>query len=315
MLPRRLRYPTAVADRDLYKMLGVERTASDQEIRKAYRRLARKLHPDVNPNDKKAEDLFKEASFAYDVLSDAEKRKLYDEFGEQGLAAGFDAGRAREYTQWREQAGRSPYSESFRSDDLEDLLSGLFGRGGRQRGPARGGDQSGEVWVDFMDAIHGGEVRVELDGRALRVRIPQGADDGTQIRLAGQGASGSQGAPSGDLYLQIHIRPHRFFTRDGDDLSLELPVSVGEAVRGASIEVPTPDGAVTLKVPARSRNGQKLRLRGKGVTSIGGKRRGDLYVVLRVELPDAKDPALDERVAELDPFYTTQDLRAHLRTP
>jgi curved DNA-binding protein len=305
-----------VADRDLYKILGVERTVSDQEIRKAYRRLARKHHPDVNPNDKKAEDRFKEASFAYEVLSDPAKRKLYDEFGEQGLSAGFDAEKAREYTQWREQAGRSPYSESFHSDvDLEDLLSGLFGRGARPRGPRRGSDQSGEVWVDFMDAIRGGEVRVELDGRTLRVRVPQGADNGTQIRLAGQGAEGSAGAPAGDLYLQIRIRPHRFFTRDGDDLSLELPVTVAEAVRGASIEVPTPDGPVSLKVPARSRNGQKLRLRGKGVTSLGSKRRGDLYVVLRVELPDARDPSLDERVAELDAYYTSRDLRAHLRTP
>ena len=306
-----------MAERDLYKILGVERTASDQEIRKAYRRMARKYHPDVNPNDKKAEDRFKEASFAYEVLSDDQKRKLYDEFGEQGLAAGFDPERARQYTQWREQAGRSPFSESFRSDvDLDDLLSGLFGRGARARGPARGEDTSGEVWVDFMDAIRGAEVRVELEGRgALRVRIPQGAADGTQIRLAGQGEGGTQGAPAGDLYLRIRIRPHRFFTREGDDLQLELPVTVGEAVRGASVEVPTPEGSVTLKIPARSRNGQKLRLRGKGVTSLGGKRRGDLYVTLRVELPDARDPSLDEKVAELDQFYTSRDPRAHLRTP
>ena len=309
-----------MADRDLYKILGVERSASDQEISKAYRRLARKHHPDVNPNDPKAEERFKEASYAYEVLSDAQKRKLYDEFGEEGVAAGFDPARARQYTQWREQAGRSPYSESFRTDvDLEDLLSGLFGgragRTGRPSGPARGEDTSGEVWVDFMDALRGAEVRVELEGRALRVRVPQGAADGTQIRLSGQGAGGSGGAPAGDLYLRIRIRPHRFFSRDADDLGLELPVSVSEAVRGASVEVPTPEGSVTLKIPARSRNGQKLRLRGKGVTSLGGKRRGDLYVTLRVELPDARDPGLDERVAELEQYYTTRDLRAHLRNP
>jgi curved DNA-binding protein len=309
-----------VAERDLYEILGVPRTASDQEISKAYRRLARKHHPDVNPNDPKAEERFKEASYAYEILSDAEKRKLYDEFGEQGVAAGFDAARARQYTQWREQAGRSPYSESFRTDvDLEDLLSGLFGgragRAGRPRGPARGEDASGEVWVDFMDAIRGGEVRVDVDGRTLRVRVPQGAAEGTQIRLSGQGEGGAGGGPSGDLYLRIRIRPHRFFTRDGDDLGLELPVSVSEAVRGASVEVPTPEGSVTLKIPPRSRNGQKLRLRGKGVTSVGGKRRGDFYVTLRVELPDARDPSLDERVAELEQYYTTRDLRAHLRDP
>jgi curved DNA-binding protein len=306
-----------VAERDLYKILGVERSASEQDIRKAYRRLARKHHPDVNPNDPKAEELFKEASYAYEILSDAQKRKLYDEFGEQGVAAGFDPERARQYTHWREQAGRSPYSESFRTDvDLEDLLSGLFGGGARRsRGPTRGEDASGEVWVDFMDAIRGAEVRVEVDGRTLRVRVPQGAAEGTQIRLSGQGEGGSGGAPAGDLYLRIRIRPHRFFTRDGDDLGLELPVSVSEAVRGSSVEVPTPEGSVTLKVPPRSRNGQKLRLRGKGVTSLGGKRRGDLYVTLRVELPDSRDPALDEHVAELDAYYSAPDLRAHLREP
>lgn len=308
-----------MAERDLYKILGVERSATNQEISKAYRRLARKHHPDVNPNDPKAEERFKEASFAYEILSDEQKRKLYDEFGEQGVAAGFDPERARQYTQWREQAGRSPYSESFRTDvDLEDLLSGIFGRAGRPgrpQGPMRGEDTSGEVWVDFMDAIRGAEVRVELDGRALRVRVPQGSAEGTQIRLSGQGEGGAGGAPAGDLYLRIRIRPHRFFTRDGDDLGLELPVSVSEAVRGASVEVPTPEGSVSLKIPPRSRAGQKLRLRGKGVTSLGGKRRGDLYVTLRVELPDARDPSLDERVAELDAFYTARDLRAHLKSP
>ena len=148
-----------------------------------------------------------------------------------------------------------------------------------------------------------------------RVRVPQGSAEGTQIRLSGQGEGGSGGAPAGDLYLRIRIRPHRFFTRDGDDLGLELPVSVSEAVRGASVEVPTPEGSVSLKIPPRSRAGQKLRLRGKGVTSLGGKRRGDLYVTLRVELPDARDPSLDERVAELDAFYTARDLRAHLKSP
>jgi curved DNA-binding protein len=303
-------------EKDLYAALGLTRSASADDIKKAYRKLARKHHPDVNPGNKRSEERFKEISEANDILSDPEKRKLYDEFGEQGVAAGFDPERARQYTQWREQAGRSPYSESFRADvDLEDLLAGLFGRGARARGPARGEDTSGEVWVDFMDAIRGAEVRVEVDGRTLRVRVPQGAAEGTKIRLSGQGEGGSRGAPSGDLYLQIRIRPHRFFTRDGDDLGLELPVSVSEAVRGASVEVPTPEGSVTLKIPQRSRNGQKLRLRGKGVTSLDGKRRGDLYVTLRVELPDARDPGLDERVAELDPFYTARDLRAHLRNP
>jgi len=297
-------------------MLGVERSSTDQEIRKAYRRLARKYHPDVNPNDPSAADRFKDASFAYDVLSDAKKRKLYDEFGEQGLNEGFDPERARQYQQWQQQTRQSPYHESFRMDgDLEELLSNMFGGGRRgARGPQRGADRSGEVSVDFLDAVRGAEVRLSLPGEgALRVKVPAGADEGTRIRLAGKGEPGLQGGPAGDLYLTVRLRPHRHFTREGSDLKLDLPVTLAEAVRGASIEVPTPDGTVTLKIPPRSPNGRKLRLRGKGVPGLGDKPRGDLYVTLQVQTPDASDARLDELASEIDAFYTQRDLRAHLR--
>jgi len=307
-----------VADKDFYELLGVERSASDQEIRKAYRKLARKYHPDVNPNDPTAEARFKDASFAYEVLSDAEKRKLYDEFGEQGLTDGFDADRARQYQQWQQQTRQSPFYESqFRQDgDLEELLRNMFGGGRAAAGPRRGADSSGEVTIDFLDAIRGGEVRVSTAGQsgALRIKIPEGTDDGSKIRLAGKGQPGAQGGPDGDLYLTIHVRPHPIYERDGRDLRIEVPVTVGEAIRGASIEVPTPHGNVSLKVPPRSRNGQRLRLRGKGVRVRGADAPGDLYVTLRVELPDSKEKRLEELASELEGFYADRDVRRELRS-
>lgn len=303
-----------MAKPDLYSILGVERSAADADIRKAYRRLARKLHPDVNPNNPSAESRFKDASYAYEVLGDPEKRRTYDEFGEEGLMPGFDPERARQHAQWRDPRQGSPFADSFGGGDinLEDLLSGVFGGGGRGRGPSKGSDQSGEVSIDFMDAVRGSEVRVELAGRTLRVKIPPGTEDSAQIRLAGQGETSRSGGPQGDLYLTVRVRPHRFFSREGNDLHLELPVTLSEAVAGASIEVPTPNGNVTLKVPARSRSGQKLRLRGKGVPSREGG-RGDLYVALRVEVPDSRDPKLVELARELDAFYGSTDLRKPLR--
>jgi len=308
----------AETEKDLYGLLGVARAASPEEIRKAYRKLARKYHPDVNPNDKKAEERFKEVSLAYEVLSDAEKRARYDEFGMQGLAQGFDPEQARAYARWSQGAQRSPFHETFTSDadiDLEDLLGGMFGGGARRtRGPRRGGDAEGEIEIDFLDAVRGGEVRVEVAGRGtLRVKIPPGADEGTKIRLAGQGDPGARGGAAGDLYLRLRVRPHAFFKREGSDLSLDLPVTVPELVLGASIEVPTPDGPVTMKVPARSQNGRRLRLRGKGAPKLGASERGDLYVRLVAELPEVEDPKLEAIAKELEPLYRGRDPRARLR--
>ena len=232
-------------EKDPYALLGVARTATEDEIRKAYRKLARKYHPDVNPNDRKAEERFKEISFAYEVLSDKEKRARYDEFGAASLAQGFDPEQAREYTRWSRGARRSPLHESSAADvdfDIEDLLGGLFGGARRARGPAKGAAAEGEISIDLEDAVRGGEVRVQVTGRGtLRVKIPAGADDGTRIRLAGQGDAGVLGGPPGDLFLTLHVRPHAFFVRKGSDLSLDLPVTFPELVLGAAIEVPTPD--------------------------------------------------------------------------
>jgi curved DNA-binding protein len=299
-------------ERDLYADLGVARGASADEIRKAYRKLARKHHPDVNPNDKKAEERFKEISFAYDVLSDEEKRKRYDEFGAASLAPGFDPEQARAYRRWAEGARRSPSSEEFAADvDLEDLLSGFFGG---ERGPARprpGADLEAEIEVDFVDAVKGNEISIDREGSRLRVRIPPASDTGTRVRLAGQGRAGLRGGPPGDLYLRLRVRPHRFFVRAGDDLELDLPVTIPEAVLGAKVEVPTLDGSVTMTVPPRSKNGRMLRVRGKGVPRRSGG-SGDLRVRLVVQLPETEDARLDEIARELEPLYGGQNPRRNL---
>lgn len=319
---------------DLYAVLGVPRDATEDQIRSAYRKLARRYHPDVNPNDKAAEERFKQISFAYDVLSDREKRARYDEFGIQGLEPGFDPEQARAFRRWAEGRRRSPMSESFGEEiDLEELLSRLGGlggfggfggfggpgageAGGFARGfrvPLRGRDLHAEVQVDLVDVVLAREVRLAPAGRSpLRVRIPPGADDGTRVRLAGQGEPGASGAPAGDLYLTLRVRPHPFFRRDGDHLSLDLPVTVPELVLGASVEVPTPEGSATVRIPAHSRPGQRLRLRGKGATRRDGS-RGDLYVRLVAELPEGRDAELEELAKRMEPLYAGQDVRARLR--
>jgi curved DNA-binding protein len=309
-------------EQDLYATLGVARDATEDQIRKAYRKLARQYHPDVNPNDKKAEERFKEISFAHDILSDKEKRARYDEFGIQGVQAGFDPDQARAWQRWSEGARRSPMHDAFEEEiDLEDLLSRFGGLGGAQgsarqwrRMPRRGRDLHAEVEVDFTDAVLGREVRLEVPGRpGLRVRIPPGADDGTRVRLAGQGETGGEGAPTGDLFLTLRVRPHPFFRREGDDLSLDLPVTIPELVRGASVEVPTPEGTASMRVPSHSKAGQRLRLRGKGATRRGSSERGDLYVRLIAELPEGHDDELDEIAERMEPLYKDSDVRRKLR--
>lgn len=303
-----------MADQDLYATLGLGRDASQEELKAAYRKLARQYHPDVNPNDPKAEEKFKEVSFAWDVLSDEEKRKRYDEFGTDGLADGFDPEQARAYRRYRDRAGRSPYHQSFEGEvDLEDLLSGLFGDR-RPFGPQRGVDVEAEVEVGFLDAVRGGEVRIQLEGRPpLRVKIPAGADQGSRIRVAGKGRPGSDGAPSGDLYLRLRVGSHPFFERRGDDLHLDVPVTVAELVAGAAVEVPTPDGTATVTIPPRSPNGRVLRLRGKGVRHRRGGGRGDLYATLDLKLPEVEDPRLEELARELEELYGGRDVRAALK--
>lgn len=310
-----------MAEEDLYAELGVPRGADVDEIRSAYLKLAREFHPDVNPNNPSAEERFKRVSAAYDVLSDPEKRKLYDEFGTAGLADGFGPEQARAYRRWSEGARHSPGSEGFfRGGSLEDLFGDLFGAEHREL-PRRGADVEGEISVDFASAIRGEEVHVQLRkptalGEApaetsLRVRLPTGTNDGSRIRLAGQGGPGHNGGPPGDLYLVVRVRAHRWFRRDGDDLLLELPVTLPELIRGASVEVPTPDGPVNMVVPPGSQCGRKLRLRGKGVAHRGG--RGDLIVELAAKLPEGDGARIEEIADDLEELYTGTDVRSDLK--
>jgi DnaJ-class molecular chaperone len=272
----------------LYETLGVARTADADTIRKAYRKLARKLHPDVNPGDKAAEERFKRVSAAYEVLSDAKRRAAYDEFGDAALEGGFDPDKAREYARW--QRTRERRSRDFEEGPIEFDFSELFG-GRRARGPARGHDLHAEVEMDLRQAVEGGEVAFDVPGQGpVRVRIPPGADTGSVIRIPGKGAPGARGGPPGDLVIETVVKPHPFIRRDGLDLSFTLPVDLDEAYNGASVDVPTFEGPVVLKIPPRSQSGARLRLRGKGVRRKDA--RGDLLVELDVRMPDKVDPAL-----------------------
>ncbi|HJL16118.1 MAG TPA: DnaJ C-terminal domain-containing protein [Sandaracinaceae bacterium LLY-WYZ-13_1] len=317
---------------DLYAVLGVSRDASEDEIRKAYRKLARKHHPDLNPGDAEAEARFKRISAAYEVLSKPEKRALYDEFGADAEKIGYDPERAEEYRQWKRRAEASAgfggmpggFGGGFGGAegyvDLEDLFGDLFARG-RPRGPSRGADAEATLRIGFMDAARGTTASVEVpkprpDGGVemsqLSLTIPAGVDTGKKLRLAGQGHPGRQGGSAGDLYVRIEVGDHPVFTRDGTDLGLTLPITVPEALRGGPVEVPTLTGTVKLKIPAGAQTGQRMRLRGKGIEPASGA-AGDLYVTLQVMAPEGGDAETRERLAaELDALYDA-DVRAELK--
>jgi len=285
----------------LYDALGVSRTASQDEIKSAYKKLARKLHPDLNPGDAQAEARFKEVSAAYDVLRDPEKRALYDEFGEDATKVGFDPEQARAHKRWQEQAQWRPGGQRAQSFDADaDLFESLFG--GRRRGPRRGRDIHADMGTDFRSAALGGIRRLSFnDGRSLDVRIPPGVPDGGSVRLRGKGEPGSQGAPAGDLVITLHVEPDPVFRREGLDLHVDLPITVVEAVRGAQVELPTLEGKVRLRVPPHSQSGQTLRLKGKGIERTD-RAPGDLYAHLVVHAPagDLDDDVLDALAAAYD---------------
>jgi len=293
-----------VTEPDYYATLGIARGASEADIKKAFRALARELHPDRNPDDKSAEDRFKKVSHAHDVLSDPDRRKLYDEFGEQGLKEGFDPEMQRRYGGGM-RGGGMPGGVEF---DLGDLLrgkgfEGFFG-GARKPRPSAGQELSASVSVSLEEAFSGctrelSLSRVGEDATTLKVKIPAGIRDGGKVRVRGRGGRGQNGGRDGDLRLQVHVRPHPHFKRDGDNLQLELPIGVVEALKGARISVPTPHGSVNLTIPAKSQSGNKMRLRGKGMPKRGGD-FGYLYVVLRVQLPEDPSPEFIEAVEALD---------------
>lgn len=297
--------------KDLYQHLGVAQDATAADVKKAYRKLAKQYHPDRNPGDAAAEEKFKNVSSAYEVLGDADKRALYDEFGEMSLTQGFDADRARAYRAQRSAGfgggggipgmGQDVFQDfgDARATSFEDLLHALF-RGQSKAQSARGSDVNGDINVSLMDALHGVTVPLRLDmggkSRTIKVKVPQGTPHGGKLRLRGQGGAGS---PPGDVILTVRVKPHESMRRDGQDLRLTLPITAYEAYRGGPIEnVPTPWGPVTLKLPAGAKTGQKLRLRGKGV-QVPGRDPGDLYVQLEVQMPKAGDQALLEALERL----------------
>ena len=283
---------------DPYKTLGVARDATEQQIRKAYLKLAKTTHPDLNPGDAKAEERFKAVNAAHDLLQDAEQRARYDRgeidgAGQPRPPPGPPPG-ARRYRDHADGAAGARYSAGMEmdEDDLGDILSGLFGargRGGSGAGPSGGADRRYSLAVPFLDAVRGGTQRLTLpDGGTLDVRIPAGIETGQTLRLRGKGAPGD---PPGDALVEIEVGPHTLFRREGRDILLDLPVTVPEAVLGGRVTVPTVDGPVSMSVPAGSSTGTRLRLRGRGVPASGSQPAGDAYATLRIMLAPS-DPGL-----------------------
>ncbi|ENN86181.1 putative molecular chaperone protein, DnaJ family [Rhizobium freirei PRF 81] len=286
--------------RDPYEVLGVKRDVPQKDIQSAYRKLAKKLHPDLNPGDKKAEDKFKEVSAAYGILGDEEKRARFDR-GEIDSSGAEQAPRSyyRDYAAHDGQRGPYQNTGGFADfGDADDIFSSFFSRRSRGQSQMQGQDRHYTMEVDFLDAINGAKKQISLpDGPALDVQIPPGTRDGQTLRLKGKGEPGFGGGPAGDALIAVHVRPHRFYTRDGDDIRLELPISLAEAVLGGKVRVPTPSGDVTVTLQPNSNTGKVLRLKGKGAP-VRGKENGDAYISLKIVLPDTPDPELTRFVSE-----------------
>ena len=284
---------------DPYQTLGVKKDASQDDIQKAYRRLAKKLHPDLNPGNELAEERFKEVSQAYDLLGDPGKRARFDR-GEID-ASGAERPRQRYYRDFAEGASSYASDSGFADFGADDFLSEIFGRQARGNLRMRGQDVHYRLPLGFLDAINGGKQQLTLpDGSVLDVAIPPGTRDGRILRLRGKGRPGIGGGPPGDALIEIEVRPHHIFTRKGDDIHVELPISLKEAVLGGKVSVPTPSGAVTMTVPKWSNTGTVLRLKGQGAPKPGGG-RGDEYVALKVMLPERPDPELEKFVSQWAP--------------
>lgn len=301
---------------DPYATLGLSKTATPDEIKKAYRKLAKKHHPDLNPGSSAAEKQFKAINSAYALLSDEKKRQQYDRgeidengqpkapFGaapNEGAAYGWGSqSRGPFYNETQREGGR--YSRSFTDDIGPEIFEQIFGRGSaRQSGPIRGEDQLFKLTIDFAEAIRGGEREIDLPtGKRLKIRIPGGIDSGQKLRFRAQGGAGINGGPSGDAYIEVTVRPSGSFRRSGDDIELEMPISLFDAVLGGEVRVPTVDGNVLLKIPPHSNTGTRLRIKNKGVYHENG-RGGDQIVILKVVLPDVIDSRLEHTIREVSP--------------
>jgi len=298
-----------MAQTDYYKALGIEKGASADEIKKAFRKLAVKYHPDRNPDNKAAEDKFKEINEAYAVLSDPKKKEQYDTFGSSGfhqqysqedIFRGFDFGNA-----YKDMGG------GFGGGGAEDIFSRLFGgafgrgggRGGFQAGPQRGGDHEMEISVSFRDAALGAEKQIAFrrngQREELKIKIPAGVDNGSKIRIAGKGAPGEGGGPAGDLFLILRVLPDATFTRDGGDLLVDRFIPFSAACLGTSLDVPTMDGDKRIKVPPGIQPGTKIRLKGCGIKPHSSNSKGDLYVKIGVHIPEVLNAGQKKLVEEL----------------
>ncbi len=304
---------------DLYRVLGVSKDSTEGEIKKSYRKLARELHPDKNAGNKDAEERFKKVSAAYAVLGDKDKRKLYDDYGIDGLRDGFDP------EQWRRYGG-SPGGMPYGGDGadfggfsgfggMENLFETLFGGGGRRGGRQRvhwngGGAQmegpqvKSELQIELMDAILGRELQiiVPVDGerKNLKVKIPRGIEDGQSIRLKGQGGQGMYGRP-GDMIIEVKTKKNQVYSREGMDLTKKETVTIGQAYLGGPIEVETPWGKGKVNIPAGTQGGQKLRLRGQGIRK--GKEQGDLHVLVNIRLPEGRGEEVEDLIKKLEETY------------
>ena len=279
---------------DPYEVLGVAKTASPEEIRKAYRQLAKKLHPDLNPGDKRAEERFKEISAANDLLSDPEKRRRYDAGEIDASGAEKAPPRGRYYREYAGGAGHPYESEQGYADfaEADDLFADLLRRAREQARRAPGADLHYELHVPFLDAVNGATRTIALPhGGTLDVDIPPGVEDRQILRLRGKGAPSAGEGPPGDALVQIVVEPHRYFAREGDDIIVELPITVKEAALGGEVRAPTATGSVMLRIPKGSNTGDTLRLRGKGVKKRGT--TGDEMVKLKVVMPKAPDAELN----------------------
>ena len=279
--------------KDYYKILGVERGASDEEIKKSYRKLARKYHPDVS-KEANAKERFQEVSEAYETLKDKEKRAAYDNLGRFNPGQDF-----RPSQDWYQRFGGMD-TEDLGGIDLSDLFESLGLRGRQKAGfrrssiPIPGEDYAVTVHLTLEEAYRGAERELQIGDSRVRARIPKGATDGQQLRLRGKGGAGANGGPPGSLFLHIALEPHPLYRVSGHDLDLEVPLAPWEAALGAQVEIPTLEGRVTMKVPAGSQAGQKLRLAGKGLPKPGGG-AGDLYALLTIAVP----PSLTEQEKKL----------------
>jgi DnaJ-class molecular chaperone len=317
---------------DYYKTLGVKRDASQAEIQKAYRDLARKYHPDLNPNDKTAKEKFQKLQAAFEVLNDQSKRELYDRYGSsfESFAQG---GGPRPQGRGTWQAGPAPgfeevdfgdlFGERYAGGDPSASFGDIFGqfrraagrRGGR-RGAQKGADIESEIEIPFQTAVQGGKVDLTLQrpgghDETISVKIPPGVDEGKKIRLRGQGEPGAGGSPAGDILLTIHVTPHPFFHRHGNNLEVRVPITLAEAVLGAKVDVPTPRGTISLRIPPRTSSGKKLRIKGHGIKPANGE-QGDLLAEVAIVLPENIDDAAVEAIKRLD-TEEKQNPRADLR--